>query len=189
MTDKVAHGRRPVSEVYQIEVGDVQWPLVSGQVQWKSVQCVRSRTASRARCVKALTKFRTKCDLFQRIFNRRQNQVKAAKYKVGLQVPIRLHRMHEMRRLFYTTDVPLCQSQSVCHAASLVFRVQKRLNGLRSCLGWRLLGAQGTLCYMRRPDPPTARGRRKGIRCSLCRITLASCLDYELHLPLLANIF
>jgi len=39
------------------------------------------------------------------------------------------------------TDVP------VCHAASLVFGVQmqKQLNGLRSCLGWRLLGAHATL--------------------------------------------
>jgi len=44
--------------------------------------------------------------------------------------------MHRTQTI--ATDVLVCQS--VCHAASLGFGVQKRLNGSRSCLGRELLG-------------------------------------------------
>jgi len=42
------------------------------------------------------------------------------------------------------TDDPAewCVNRSVCHVAVLY---KKRLNGSRSCLGWRFLGTQGTL--------------------------------------------
>jgi len=64
-----------------------------------------------------------------------------------------------------------CFSLSVCHAPALGFGVQKQLNGLRSCFGWRLLGAQGTFCSRSHH----VEGERKRIRCSFCQITLISC--------------
>jgi len=47
---------------------------------------------------------------------------------------------------------------SVCHAALLGFAMQKRLNGLTSCLGWRLLGKHCIIRNGRSPHPPTAMG-------------------------------
>jgi len=60
----------------------------------------------------------------------------------------------------------------VCRAASHDFAVQKRLNRLRPCLGWRLLGVQGTLYQT---DVPIPQGEGEGVRCGLCQITLATC--------------
>jgi len=53
------------------------------------------------------------------------------------------------RLLLPIIAVSACQSvrQFVCHAAHVGFTEQKRLNGLRYCLAWTLLGACGTLCY------------------------------------------
>jgi len=45
-------------------------------------------------------------------------------------------------------------SLSVCHAALLSSGVQKRLNGLRSCLGCGLSSTQGTLCSTMVLIPP-----------------------------------
>jgi len=66
---------------------------------------------------------------------------------------------HEMQTI--VTDL-----SSVC--VSRDFAVQTQLNKLRSCLGWRLLGTQGTLLDGGSRFPPW-------IRCSLCQITLAIC--------------
>jgi len=67
---------------------------------------------------------------------------------------IRQHQMHEMQTT--ATDVPVCQS--VCQAASLVLNVQKRLNGSRFCLGWRLFEGPRNIALDGNPDP-ARRGR------------------------------
>jgi len=55
--------------------------------------------------------------------------------------------MHEKQHI--VTDVCVVSvRQSVCHPAQLGFTVQKWLNRSRCCLGWTLLEAHGTLCYM-----------------------------------------
>jgi len=58
------------------------------------------------------------------------------------------------------TNDPVVRGVSVCPSCG--YAVQKRLNGSRSCVGWRLLGTQGTLCKIR---VPTASGEESGEKC------------------------
>jgi len=59
---------------------------------------------------------------------------------------IRRHRMHEMHTVATDDPVVWCVSQYVC--LSYACALQKLLNGLRPCWGWRLLRLPGTFYWM-----------------------------------------
>jgi len=66
-----------------------------------------------------------------------------------------IFRLHRIQAVHETQPIAtgvhgVCQSvrQPICHAAQLGFTVPKWLNESRCCLGWTLLGAHGTLCYL-----------------------------------------
>jgi len=59
---------------------------------------------------------------------------------------------------------------SVCHAISLGFAVQKTAERIEVPLGVKTAGEH---CV---PPIPDVEGRGKHIQCSLCQITLASCM-------------
>jgi len=61
-------------------------------------------------------------------------------------------------------ELKTLNEMSICHDACAV---QKRLNGSRSYLGWRLSAAQGTMYLLGGPDPSTATVKKNSMRPSL----------------------